>query len=99
MQPNVHISTMTTLPRKSARRKGESTFSQISFVSSGAGPRSGSEPTMGIAELVCCLIVVPKAHPNRTKAVNARSRYFIVSLLDDFILSNLPYERITVWLR
>jgi hypothetical protein len=30
------------------------------------------------------------------KAVNPKSRRFIVSLLDDLILSNLPYERITI---
>src|ERR1700752_1479067 len=98
MQPNVHISTMTTLPRKSARRSGESTFSQISFVSSGAVPRSGSEATMDMAESDCCVISCPNAHPKRMKAVNPKSRCFIVSLLDGFILSNLPYKKITGWL-
>src|SRR4030095_9748310 len=98
MQPNVHISTTTTLPRKSARRRGASTFSQVSLVNSGAGPRSGSEAMKGIAELVCCVISSPVAHPKSIKAVNPKSRYFIVGLLDGFILSNLPYEKITRWL-
>ena len=33
----------TTLPRKSARRKGEGVFSQIELVNSGAKPRSGRD--------------------------------------------------------
>src|SRR5919106_233126 len=96
MQPNVHISRMTTLPRKSARRRGESTFSQTSLVNSGAGPRSGNEATIGMVEFVCCLISFPNAHPKRMKAVNPRRKRFIVSLLDGSILKNLPYKKITI---
>src|SRR5687767_7092586 len=87
---------MTTLPRNSARRRGESIFSQTSLVSSGAGPRSGREVTIGIVELDCCLISFPNAHPKRMKAVNPRRKHFIVSLLDGSILKNLPYEKITI---
>src|SRR5688572_1517047 len=97
MQPNVHISTITTLPRKSARRRGTSTFSQISLVSSGADPRSGREASLGIEEStddalgsLCC-----GAHPKRRKAINPKIRRFIFSLLDASILRKLPYEKIT----
>src|SRR5215216_2838226 len=98
MQPNVHISTMTTLPRRSARRRGASTFSQVSFISSGAGPRSGREAIFGIAESTDCAgdSFCCGAHPKRMKASNPkRKRFMIISLPDVFILRKLPYERIT----
>src|SRR5688572_22879706 len=97
MQPNVHISTITTLPRRSARRRGASTFNQMSLVSSGADPRSGREASFGIAESTddalgsfCC-----GAHPKRRKAINPKTRRFIFSLLDLSILRKFPYEKIT----
>src|SRR6185503_5038841 len=95
MQPNVHISRMTTLPRKSARRKGASTFSQVSFVSSGAGPRSGRETTFGMEESADCSSAWRGAHPKRSKAIKLKRKRFISSLLDGFILRKLPYEKIT----
>src|SRR5688500_17988452 len=97
MQPNVHISTITTLPRRSARRRGASTFSQMSLVSSGAGPRLRREASFGIEESTddalgsfCC-----GAHPKRRKAINPKNRRFIFSHLDAPILRKLPYEKIT----
>ena len=48
IHPKVHMSIATTLPRRSASRSGASTFSQTSFVNSGAGPRSGREADLGI---------------------------------------------------
>src|SRR6266496_6732235 len=97
MHPNVHISTMTTLPRKSARRRGESTFSQVSFVNSGAGPKSGREASLGIEESIdcACVLFCCGAHPKRMKAIRPKIKRFIFSLLDAFILRKLPYEKIT----
>src|SRR5215208_4046613 len=95
MQPNVHISTITTLPRRSARRKGASTFNQVSLVSSGADPRSGREASFGMAESACWISPCCEAHPTRMEAIKLKSKRFIVSLLDAFILRKLPYERIT----
>src|SRR5689334_1841911 len=57
MQPNVHISNATTFPRSAARRNGESTFSQMSFVSSGAGPRSGNEAGVMFAVVLQAVII------------------------------------------
>src|SRR5215211_4625645 len=91
MQPNVHISTMTTLPRRSARRSGESTFSQVSFVSSGAGPRSGREDGFCLSTSACCA-----AHPKRTIDKNPINQRFMFSLLDAPIVRKLPYEKITL---
>src|SRR6476469_10411837 len=97
MQPNVHISTITTLPRRSVRCRGASTFSQVSFINSGAGPRSGREAIFGIVEsVVCgCVPLFYGAHPKSSKAINPKRKRFIVSLPDGLILRKLPYERIT----
>src|ERR1041384_7472960 len=95
IQSKVHISTMTTLPRKLASRRGASTFSQVSFVSSGAGPRSGRDASFGIVEFADFIVLCPDAHPKRVKTKNPKSKRFIVNLLDVLILRKLPYEKIT----
>src|SRR5215207_523893 len=95
MQPKVHISSMTTLPRRSARRRGESTFSQVSLLNSGASPRSGSEASFDITGCACPCVVVCDAHPERSKAVNPIIKYFIIGFPDESILNKLPYEKIT----
>jgi hypothetical protein len=95
MQPKVHISIMTTLPRKSARRRGESTFSQMVLVSSGAGPRSGREAGFAMGDSAARDSGCPGAHPKSRKAIKLNRKCFIVSLSDGLILRELPYEKIT----
>src|SRR5688500_11780068 len=95
MQPNVHISTITTLPRRSARRRGASTFSQMSLASSGASPRSGREVTLYMEESPDCTSACRGAHPNKSNEIKLINKRFIVSLLDGFILRKLPYVNIT----
>ena len=72
------MSMATTLPRKLARRSGASTFSQTSFVSSGAGPRSGSEAGAGAGSGVSLSLVatVPQAvSPNSEQSKNSKSLF------------------------
>src|SRR5690554_1987374 len=91
-QPNVHIWSSTTLPRSSARRSGESTFSQMSFVSSGATPRSGRGPASGLAEGGKDAFA---AHPSNKKESHPSTKRFTIYLLDGVILKKLPYEKLT----
>src|SRR5215210_7116524 len=74
MQPKVHISRRTTWPRRSARRKGESTFSQVSLVSSGAGPRSGRDASFGMEESTDCALGCWDAHPKRNNAATLKRK-------------------------
>jgi hypothetical protein len=51
-----------------------------------------------MAGCACPCVALCDAHPKRSKAVNpitAESERFIINLLDDFILKELPYEKIT----
>jgi hypothetical protein len=75
---------------------GAATFSQVLFVSSGAGPRSGNEAGFDMAESVCGWEAGCGAHPKRIKASSPNINLFTVSLLDAFILRELPYEKITL---
>ncbi len=84
----------TTLPRKSARRKGASTFSQISFVSSGAAPRSGNEAD-AIDLVTVSLPVVAAAQAVNPKINPINQNHLICNLLDAPILRKLPYEKVT----
>jgi hypothetical protein len=92
------MSMATTLPRKSASRSGESTFSQTSFVNSGAGPRSGREAGMGTVAGVSFsdlgVVIVPQAVSPNKSSPKTQSR-FIISLLDSLMIQKLPYENIT----
>src|SRR5271157_6562290 len=100
MHSKVHISSRTTLPRRSASRRGWSVFNQTVLVSSGAGPRSGSRAegvgllTGRVAEAFGWRAAPP--HPaspiaNKLKSQNS----FIQGLLNETIVTNEPYERLT----
>jgi hypothetical protein len=92
------MSMATTLPRKSASRNGASTFSQTSFASSGAGPRSGREAAVGIVTGDSLsdsgAVTVPQAASPNKSSPKIQSR-FILSLLDSLMIQKLPYEKIT----
>jgi hypothetical protein len=95
------MSIATTLPRKLARRRGASTFSQISFISSGAGPKSGSEAIddEGMDDGVD-LVTVSFPDTAVAQAVNPKintgnHNRFMYNLLDAPILGKLSYEMIT----
>jgi hypothetical protein len=88
------MSMATTFPRKSASLRGASTFSHVSFVSSGAGPRSGNEADVTALSTVSLVVVTaaqalnPKINPNNNNR-------FMYILLDAPILGKLSYEMIT----
>lgn len=84
----------TTFPRKSARRRGESTFSQVSFVSSGAGPRSGSE-ARDTGWVIVSFPVTDAAQAVNPKINPRNHNRFMCNLLDVPILGKLSYEKVT----
>jgi hypothetical protein len=89
------MSMATTLPRKSASRKGASTFSQVSFVSSGAGPRSGREEAGDAGCVTVSLPVTAVAQAVNPKINPSSHNRFMCSLLDVPILGKLSYEKVT----
>jgi hypothetical protein len=89
------MSIATTLPRKSASRNGASTFSQVSFVSSGAGPRSGSEGVDDAGLVTVSFPVAAVAQAVNPKISPITHNRFMCNLLDVSILGKLSYEMVT----
>jgi hypothetical protein len=70
----------------------------VVLVSSGAGPRSGSEASLGMAGSSAggsMSLCGWEAHPKRSRASNPNIKFRIISVLDGVILRKLPYEKIT----
>jgi hypothetical protein len=68
------------------------------LVNSGAGPRSGRAALIGISSRFSLsgsgVAIIPQAANPRRSIPSSHNR-FIINFLDELMIQNLPYEKIT----